>query len=72
MLTWELVKVEIAVLRRQGMSIRAIARHFRCSRQTIRRYVHMEDDFSSARYSTRDPHPFKTYINECVGAERPL
>ncbi|MDN6881921.1 helix-turn-helix domain-containing protein, partial [Serratia bockelmannii] len=34
MLTLEL-RVEIAVLRRQGMSIRAIARHLGCSRQTI-------------------------------------
>lgn len=33
MLTLE-SRVEIAVLLRQGMSIRAIARHLRCSRQT--------------------------------------
>ncbi|ELL2980742.1 IS21 family transposase [Salmonella enterica] len=75
MLTLEL-RVEIAVLRRQGMSIRAIARHLRCSRQTIRRYIRMGDAASSSRYSTRAPRPgkldpFKAYINERVEAARP-
>lgn len=68
--------MEIAVLRRQGMSIRAIARHLRCSRQTIRRYIRMGEAASSSRYSTRAPRPgkldpFKAYINERVEAARP-
>lgn len=75
MLTLEL-RVEIAVLRRQGMSIRAIARHLGCSRQTIRRYIRMGDAVSSSRYSTRAPRPgkldpFKAYINERIEAARP-
>ncbi|ECC1750773.1 IS21 family transposase [Salmonella enterica subsp. diarizonae] len=75
MLTLE-SRVEIAVLRRQGMSIRAIARHLGCSRQTIRRYIRMGDAVSSSRYSTRAPRPgkldpFKAYINERIEAARP-
>ncbi|NIG88656.1 MAG: helix-turn-helix domain-containing protein, partial [Serratia symbiotica] len=48
MLTLE-ARVEIAVLLRQGMSIRAIARHLPCSRQTVRRYIRMGDMASSSR-----------------------
>lgn len=75
MLTLEL-RVEIAVLLRQGMSIRAIARHLGCSRKTVRRYIRMGDAASSSRYSTRAPRPgkldpFKSYINERIEAARP-
>lgn len=74
MLTLEL-KVEIAVLLRQGMSIRAIARHLSCSRQTVRRYIRMGDNATSSRYS-RAPRPgkldeFKPYLLERVKAARP-
>ncbi|WP_075202042.1 MULTISPECIES: helix-turn-helix domain-containing protein [Serratia] len=72
MLTLESI-VEIAVLLRQGMSIRAIARHLRCSRQTVRRYI---STASSSRYSNRAPRPgkldpLKAYILERVQAARP-
>ncbi|USS95015.1 helix-turn-helix domain-containing protein [Serratia symbiotica] len=75
MLTLE-SRVEIAVLLRQGMSIRAIARHLRCSRQTLRRYIRMGDMASSSRYSNRAPRPgkldpFKAYILERIQAARP-
>ncbi|USS95504.1 IS21 family transposase [Serratia symbiotica] len=75
MLTLE-SRVEIAVLLRQGMSIRAIARHLRCSRQTVRRYIRMGDMASSSRYSNRAPRPgkldpFKAYILERSQAARP-
>ncbi|USS96481.1 IS21 family transposase [Serratia symbiotica] len=75
MLTLE-SRVEIAVLLRQGMSIRAIARHLRCSRQTVRRYIRMGDMASSSRYSNRAPRPgkldpFKAYILERIQAARP-
>lgn len=75
MLTLE-SRVEITVLLRQGMSIRAIARHLSCSRQTVRRYIRMERPVSSARYSNRAPRPckldpFKAYILERVQAARP-
>ncbi|MFQ1903767.1 IS21 family transposase [Aeromonas veronii] len=75
MLTLEL-RVEIAVLLRQGMSIRAIARHLGCSRKTVRRYIRMGDTASSSRYATRAPRPgkldpFKSYINERIEAARP-
>ncbi|USS95168.1 IS21 family transposase [Serratia symbiotica] len=75
MLTLEL-RVEIAVLLRQGMSIRAIARHLPCSRQTVRQYIRMGDMASSSRYSNRAPRPgkldpFKAYILERIQAARP-
>lgn len=68
MLTLEL-RVEIAVLLRQGMSIRGIARQLSCSRQTFRRYIRMQDSPAKARYSARLPRPgkldpFKPYILE--------
>ncbi|MGE4781720.1 IS21 family transposase [Yersinia enterocolitica] len=75
MLTLEL-RVEIAVLLRQGMSIRGIARQLSCSRQTVRRYIRMQDSPAKARYSARLPRPgkldpFKPYILERVEAARP-
>ena len=36
------LRVEIAVLLRQGMSIRSIARQLSCSRQTVRFYIRMQ------------------------------
>lgn len=74
MLTLE-SRVEIAVLLRQVMSIRAIARHLRCSRQTVWCYIRMGDNASSSRYSNRAPRPckldpFKAYILERVQAAR--
>ncbi|MDN0120351.1 helix-turn-helix domain-containing protein [Yersinia frederiksenii] len=68
MLTLELC-VEIVALLRQGVSIRGIVRQLSCSRQTIRRYIRMQDSPAKARYSARFPRPgkldpFKPYILE--------
>lgn len=75
MLTLEL-RVEIAVLVRQGVSIRGIARQLSCSRQTVRRYIRMQEPPAKARYSARLTRPgkldpFKPYILERVEAARP-
>ncbi len=75
MLTLE-SRVEIAVLLRQGMSIRAIARQLNCSRRTVRRYIRMGDCASSSRYSSRARRPgkldpFRTYLLEPIEAARP-
>lgn len=75
MFTLEL-RVEIDVLYRQGISIREIARQLNCSRQTVRRYIRMGSNVSSARYSPRAPRPckldpFKPYLLERIEAARP-
>lgn len=75
MLTLEL-RVEIAVLLRQGMSIRGIARQLSCSRQTVRRYIRMQESPAKASYKSRAPRPgkldpYKPYILERVYAARP-
>src|SRR5579883_1700879 len=66
--------VEIRVLRRQGWSIRAIARETGLSRVTVRRYL--EDPGAAARYGPREPRPTKLdayveYILARVEAARP-
>lgn len=66
--------VEIRVLRRQGWSIRAIARETGLSRVTVRRYL--EDPESAARYGPREPRPTKLgpyieYVRARVEAARP-
>lgn len=75
MLTLEL-KVEITVLYRQGLSIRAIARELSCSRQTVRRYIRMGSAASSARYSPRPLRigkldPYKSYLTKRIEVARP-
>ena len=76
MMTLE-TRVEISVLHRQGMSIRAIARQLSCSRETVRRYIRSPLPVADMRYKPRAPRPckldpFKTYILERVAAARPL
>lgn len=66
--------VEIRVLRRQGWSIRAIARETGLSRVTVRRYL--EDPEAAARYGPREPRPTKLgpyieYVRGRVEAARP-
>ena len=66
--------VEIRVLKRQGWSIRAIARETGLSRVTVRRYL--EDPESAARYGPREPRPrkldpFVEYVRARVEAARP-
>jgi transposase len=65
--------VEIRVLRRQGMRIRAIARELGCSRTTVRRYL--RDELAS-RYGPRRSRPtklddYKSYLQERIEAARP-
>ena len=66
--------MEIRVLKRQGWSIRAIARETGLSRVTVRRYL--EDPEAAARYGPREPRPTKLgpytdYILERIEAARP-
>ena len=69
-------RVEMSVLHRQGMSIRAIARQLSCSRETVRRYIRSPLPIADIRYKPRAPRPckldpFKPYILERVAAARP-
>ncbi|MGL9724480.1 helix-turn-helix domain-containing protein, partial [Sodalis sp. (in: enterobacteria)] len=52
MMTLE-TRVEIQVLHRQGMSIRAIARQLSCSRETVRRYIRSPLPVADMRYKPR-------------------
>ncbi|MGO9605416.1 MAG: IS21 family transposase [Candidatus Binataceae bacterium] len=64
--------VEIRVLRRQGKSIREIARMLEVSRNTVRRYLRIEGSpryEREARPSKLDP--YKHYIDERVKAAAP-
>jgi len=72
MLTQEQV-VEIRVLRRRGLGIRAIAKELGCSRATVKRYLR---DPAASRYGPRQPRarkidPYKAYLLERVAAARP-
>ena len=65
--------VEIRVLRRQGMHIRAIAKELGLSRTTVRRYLR---DPSASRYGPREARPTKlgpyiSYVLGRVEAARP-
>jgi transposase len=65
--------VEVRVLRRQGKSIRAIARELGLSRVTVRRYLR---DPQAQRYGPREPRPTKLgpyieYVLSRVEAARP-
>ena len=74
MLTQEFI-VEIHVLKRQVMSIRAIAKQLKVSRNTVRRYLRHEVKLPPG-YSERPKRlslldPFKTYIQERITAAHP-
>jgi transposase len=65
--------VEIRVLRRRGLGIRAIARELGCSRTTVKRYLR---DQAAARYGPRKPRrtkldSHKPYLLERIAAARP-
>jgi len=65
--------VEIRVLRRQGMGIRAIAKELGLSRRTVRRYLRNP---GAQRYGPREPRPTKlgpyiSYVLSRVEAARP-
>jgi transposase len=66
--------VEVRVLRRQGKSIRAIARETGLSRVTVRRYL--QDPEAAKRYGPRAPRATKLdgyteYLQARIGAARP-
>ena len=65
--------MEIRVLHRQGMGIRAIARELGMSRKTVRRYLEAPD---ARRYGPRAARPtklspFEAYLRERIEAARP-
>ena len=65
--------VEIRVLKRRGLGIRAIARELGCSRATVRRYLR---EASVPRYGPRQPRStkldsHKAYVLERIAAARP-
>lgn len=66
--------VDIHVLKRQGMGIRAIARELGISRNTVREYL--RDKSRGTGQPNRAPRPskldpFKDYLNQRVEAARP-
>src|SRR6185436_20642239 len=65
--------VEIRVLSRRGLGIRAIAKELGCSRTTVKRYLR---DQAASRYGPRQPRPtkldpYKAYLLERIAAARP-
>ena len=66
--------VEIHVLHRQGMGIRAIARELNVSRNTVRRYL--RDIAKTPEYSRREARPsklapFTLYLRQRMEAAKP-
>ncbi len=67
--------MEIHVLSRQGLSIKAIARQLGLSRNTVRRYLRQRP--STPQYAARPPRPtklepFHAYLGERIEAARPF
>lgn len=65
--------VEIQVMHRQGMSMRAISRQLGISRNTVKKYL---ESTAVPVYRERSPRqtkldPYKDYLRERVGAARP-
>lgn len=68
--------VEINVLIRQGLSIRAVARQMGCSRNTIRRHLKLQAQRQPIVYGPRAERvgklaPFEPYLRQRVEAARP-
>lgn len=68
--------VEISVLVRQGLSIRAIARQMGCSRNTIRRHLKLQAQRHPVVYGPRAERvgklaPFEAFLRQRVEAARP-
>lgn len=73
MLTQELL-VTIHILYQQGMSIRAIAKHLRLSRNTVKRYLHHPERlpiYNARPLKESILEPFKPYLRERIEAARP-
>lgn len=65
--------MEIRIMARRGMKVRAIARELGCSKNTVKRYLR---DATASRYGPRQPRstkldPFKVYVLERIEAARP-
>lgn len=66
--------MEIHVLHRQGMSIRAIARQLHLSRNTVRQYLRNQARTPQYQRTVNKPsllEPFKAYLHERMEAARP-
>ena len=68
--------VEISVLIRQGLSVRAIARQMRCSRNTVRRHLKLQAVRQPLVYGPRAERisklvPFQVYLLQRIEAARP-
>ncbi|NKQ12723.1 IS21 family transposase [Pseudomonas sp. SST3] len=68
--------VEIGVLIRQGLSIRAIARQMHCSRNTVRRHLKLQAVRQPPVYGPRVERasklaPFEDYLHQRIDAARP-
>lgn len=68
--------VEISVLVRQGLSIRAIARQMGCSRNTIRRHLKLQAQRQPVVYGPRAERvgklaPFEAFLRQRVDTARP-
>lgn len=68
--------VEISVLIRQGLSIRAIARQMACSRNTVRRHLKRHAKHRLPSYGPRAPRssklaPFESYLLQRIAAAKP-
>ena len=66
--------MEIHVLKRQGLGIRAIARKLGVSRNTVREYLrnmNRSAGYAKRPYRGSKLDPFKEYLNERVQAARP-
>jgi transposase len=73
MLTQESI-VEIHVLHRQGMSIRAIAKQLKLSRNTVRHHLRRAAKLPIYPERAKQPSlldPFKTYLEERIAAAHP-
>ena len=65
--------VDIEVLRRQGKSIKGIARDLGISRNTVRRYIRADTvpEFKSCQSRSSKLDPFKDYLQRRVTAAHP-
>ena len=73
MLNQEMV-VTIKVLRKQGRSIKGIARELECSKNTVKKYLNKDESFPKYQRKVKRPSkldPFKSYIQARIAAAYP-